>query len=166
MPEVQAIPEAVGGQDEERPGRPLSRRVSLALSAVAFVIALFVLRQVFFPLARGNQFYLVIFLGVVLPLVFVSYRATRRPVARAGDEPDDPGLSDYALAALALLVGLYPVLTGFDDFLDRQGSLSTLDIVAGTFLLVLILEATRRTTGLVLPLVCLGFLGYAYYGGY
>ncbi|MFC4858897.1 hypothetical protein [Actinophytocola glycyrrhizae] len=54
---------------------------------------------------------------------------------------------------------------GFDAFLDRQGILSTSDIVAGALLLVLILEATRRTTGFVLPVVCLLFLGYSYYGG-
>jgi TRAP transporter 4TM/12TM fusion protein len=158
----QVVPEVVGEYDEERPGRRLSRRVSLALSVAAFLIALFVLRQVFFPLARGNQFYLVIFLGLVLPLVFIAYPASRRP----SDQPDDPGVLDYLLAVLALVVGLYPVLVGFDDFLDRQGSLSTMDIVAGTLLLLLILEACRRTTGPVLPLVCLGFLAYAYYGGY
>ena len=33
-------------------------------------------------------------------------------------------------------------------------------------LLVLILEACRRTTGWVLPVVCLAFIAYAYYGGF
>ncbi|HWO60976.1 MAG TPA: TRAP transporter fused permease subunit [Umezawaea sp.] len=33
-------------------------------------------------------------------------------------------------------------------------------------LLLLVLEACRRTTGLVLPVVCLVFLAYAYYGGF
>jgi TRAP transporter 4TM/12TM fusion protein len=175
VPERQAEPEVAGEQDEERPGRRLSSRVSLALSVAAFLVALFVLRQVFMPLARGNQFYLVIFLGAVLPLVFVGYRGTRRPGATGPTDAtgptgsidaDDPGPLDYGLAALALLVGLYPVLVGFDDFLDRQGSLSTVDVVAGALLLMLVLEACRRTTGPVLPAVCLGFLGYAYYGGY
>jgi TRAP transporter 4TM/12TM fusion protein len=163
VPERQAELEVVGEQDEERPGRRLSPRVSLALSVAALLVALFVLRQVFMPLARGNQFYLVIFLGVVLPLVFIGYRGTRRPDTTG---TDDPGPFDYALAALALLVGLYPVLVGFDDFLDRQGSLSTMDVIMGALLLVLVLEACRRTTGPVLPVVCLGFLAYAYYGGY
>jgi TRAP transporter 4TM/12TM fusion protein len=36
----------------------------------------------------------------------------------------------------------------------------------GTVLLLLILEACRRTTGWVLPLVCVLFLAYSYYGGY
>lgn len=79
------------------------------------------------------------------------------------------------LAAVALVVGLYPVLPlpvtdlgfgGYVEFLNRQGSLLPLDIVAGSLLLALVLEATRRTTGLVLPLVCAAFFLYAYYGGY
>jgi TRAP-type uncharacterized transport system fused permease subunit len=87
---------------------------------------------------------------------------------------DDPGLLDWVFAAVSLVVGLYPVLPltlgdgggGYHAFLNRQGMLSTVDIVAGALLLLLILEAARRTTGMVLPIVCLAFLAYAYYGGY
>jgi TRAP transporter 4TM/12TM fusion protein len=164
VPDRVAASEAVGEYDEERPGRRLSPRISLALGVAAFGIAIFTLRQVFAPLASGNQFYLIIFLGLTLPLVFVAYAARRRRGTEDADE--NPAILDWLLAGAALLVGLYPVLTGFDAFLDRQGSLSTVDIVAGALLLVLILEACRRTTGLALPVVCLAFLAYAYYGGY
>ncbi|MEV6646789.1 TRAP transporter fused permease subunit [Amycolatopsis sp. NPDC051371] len=145
--------------DEERPARTLSRIPDRVVYFVALAVAVLVLKQVFFPFAKGNQFYLVLFLGVTLPLVFLCYRPRLRG-------RDDPGWTDWALAVTALAVGLYPVLIGYDDFLNRQGILSPLDIVAGALLLVLILEATRRTTGLVLPIVCLLFLAYAYYGGY
>lgn len=157
----------VGEHDEERPARRLSGRWERFVWGASIAVALLVLKQVFWPFAAGNQYYLVIFLGVTLPLVFLCYRM------RAKDS-DTPGPLDWALAAAALLVGLYPVLPfggeefagGFNAFLDRQGILSTADIVAGALLLVLILEATRRTTGWVLPVVCLAFLAYSYYGGY
>jgi TRAP transporter 4TM/12TM fusion protein len=160
---------AVGEHDEERPARTLSGRWEWFVWAASIAIALLVLKQVFLPFATGNQYYLVIFLGVTLPLVFLCYR-----MRGSAKDPDNPGPLDWAFAAIALLVGLYPVLPlaigdfggGFDAFLDRQGILSTSDIVAGALLLVLVLEATRRTTGLVLPLVCLVFLAYSYYGGY
>ncbi|RSM35815.1 C4-dicarboxylate ABC transporter permease [Amycolatopsis balhimycina DSM 5908] len=153
-------PAAIAAEhDEERPARTLSRVPDRVVYVVALAVAVLVLKQVFFPFAKGNQFYLVLFLGVTLPLVFLCYRPRLRG-------RDDPGWIDWALAVLALAVGLYPVLTGYDDFLNRQGILSPPDIVAGALLLVLILEATRRTTGLVLPIVCLLFLAYAYYGGY
>jgi TRAP transporter 4TM/12TM fusion protein len=159
----------VGEHDEERPARRLSGRWELFVWAASIAVALLVLKQVFLPFAKGNQYYLVIFLGLTLPLVFLCYRPWGRP-----GEPDNPGPLDWGFAAIALLVGLYPVLPlavgdfggGYDAFLDRQGILSTSDIVAGALLLVLVLEATRRTTGLVLPVVCLLFLAFAYYGGF
>jgi len=82
--------------------------------------------------------------------------------------------TDWVFAALALVTCLYPVLPfvigeaggGYNAFLDRQGLLAPLDVVMGAVLLLLILEATRRTTGWILPAVCLAFLAYGYYGGY
>ncbi|WP_020669362.1 TRAP transporter permease [Amycolatopsis nigrescens] len=156
--------EIAAEHDEERPARRLSRRPDLLVYLVALAAALLVLKQVFFPFSKGNQFYLVIFLGCTLPLVFLCYRPRGR---KSPDGRDDPGWLDWALSAVSLVVGLYPVLPpGYDAFLDRQGVLSSVDIVAGALLLVLILEATRRTTGLVLPIVCVAFLAYAYYGGF
>nr|WP_232327995.1 TRAP transporter fused permease subunit [Kibdelosporangium sp. MJ126-NF4]CEL15771.1 TRAP-type uncharacterized transport system, fused permease component [Kibdelosporangium sp. MJ126-NF4]CTQ93697.1 TRAP-type uncharacterized transport system, fused permease component [Kibdelosporangium sp. MJ126-NF4] len=156
-----SVDDIVGAHDEERPARKLSPRWERALWIVGAGVALLVLKQVFLPFDQGNQYYLVIFLAVTLPLVFLAYR----PAGRSGDA-DDPGVIDWVLSALTLVVALYPLLTGFDDFLDRQGQLSTVDVVAGAVLLLLILEATRRTTGLILPIICLVFLGYAYYGGF
>ena len=155
------VAELIAEHDEERPSRRLSRRWELGVWIAALVIALLVLKQVFDPFSKGNQYYLVVFLGLTLPLVFLTYR----PFGTVGEQ-DDPGPLDWVLALVALVVGLYPILGGYDAFLDRQGQLSTLDIVAGALLLLLILEACRRTTGLVLPTVCLVFLAYAYYGGY
>ena len=40
------------------------------------------------------------------------------------------------------------------------------DVIVGTIVVLLVLEACRRTTGAALPIVCLLALGYAYYGGY
>ena len=162
--------ELVAEYDEERPGRRLSPRLDRVVVALCFAVSLFVLWQVFAPLQRGNQYYLILFLAAVLPLVFVCYRPRSRPASGR----DDPGVLDWALAALALLVAAYPVVPvggeqvggGFDAFLDRQGSLSPADVAMGALLTVLVLEACRRTTGLVLPLVCLAFFLYAYYGGF
>jgi TRAP transporter 4TM/12TM fusion protein len=180
----------VADYDEEKPSRHLSPRLERMVGLWCFLVALFVLRQVFDPLDLGSQYYLIIFLGLTLPLVFLTYRmrssrdqgadidpstAARPPAGRSATTRDDPGVLDWVLAAVALVVGLYPVLPlpltdagfgGFEAFLDRQGLLLPLDVVAGTVLLVLVLEATRRTTGLVLPAVCAAFFLYAYYGGY
>jgi TRAP-type uncharacterized transport system fused permease subunit len=113
------LDDIVGQHDEERPARKLSRRWELALWIIGAAVALIVLKQVFLPFDQGNQYYLVIFLGATLPLVFLSYRPRgRRPEP---GKSDDPGPIDWVLAALTLIVALYPVLGGFDSFLDRQG---------------------------------------------
>ncbi|MEV6595522.1 TRAP transporter fused permease subunit [Actinoplanes sp. NPDC051346] len=155
-------PPAVHYDDEERPARTLGGPVGLGVAGVAFAVALLVLWQVFRPLAQGSQFYLIVFLAGTLPIVFLAYRSG----LPRGRTPDDrPTATDWILAAVTLLVCLYPISGGYDAFLDRQGLLDTPDVIAGAVLLVLVIEACRRTTGLALPIVCLAFLAYAYYGG-
>lgn len=154
--------DALHVDDEELPARDLKGRVGLGVAVVAFAVALLVLWQVFRPLARGSQYYLIIFLAGTLPLVFLAYRS------RLGRRSDRPTVPDWILAVTTLLVCLYPVSPfggGYDGFLDRQGLLQPADIAFGAVLLVLVVEACRRTTGLALPIVCLAFLAYGYYGG-
>lgn len=178
-----AARDLIAQYDEELPQRAVSPRLDAAIGLVCFAIGLFVLVQVFWPIPQGKQFYLIWFLALVLPLVFLLYRpaARRKPAeapAGSADErtsvperrSDNPSVVDWLLAVIALGTGLYPVLPflsgGFDAFLDRQGTLSPLDTVMGGLLLLLVLEATRRTTGLILPIVCVVFFVYAYYGSY
>ncbi|MGH3900454.1 MAG: TRAP transporter permease [Pseudonocardiaceae bacterium] len=170
--------ETVVAQDEDRPARRLTGPVSAGVTAAGALIAMSVLYQVFWPLAQGNQFSLILFLASTLPLMFLCYRSGVR-LGRRGRpghdsrDRDNPTVADYVLAVLAFAVCLYPVLPvefgagggGFDAFLDRQGILAAPDVLAGIVLLLLVLEACRRTTGWVLPAVCLLFLAYSYYGG-
>jgi TRAP transporter 4TM/12TM fusion protein len=155
-------PPAVHFDDEEMPARNLTGPVGAAVAVIAFLVALLVLWQVFRPLAQGSQYYLIIFLAGTLPLVYLSYHSG------FGRKRDRPGVLDWVLAATTLVVCLYPLnpfTGGYDAFLSRQGLLDTPDVVFGAVLLVLVVEACRRTTGWALPIVCLAFLAYGYYGG-
>ena len=149
------------------------------MTACCVLIGLFALYQVFFPLAQGNQVSLILFLAAVLPLTLLCYRSgvrfRHRNAETTSEAPrQNPTLLDWALALVALAVCLYPVLPfqigdgggGFDEFLARQSTPGVVDVVVGTLVVLLVLEACRRTTGAALPLVCLLALGYAYYGGY
>ena len=164
--------ELIAEFDSELPARRLPSGLDAGVTAYCFAVSVFVLWQVFFPLRQGNQYSLILFLGATLPLAFLTYRARSR---RKGVEgKDSPGWSDWTAAAAAALVCFYPVLPvaigsgggGFNEFLNRQGTLVTVDIVMGAVLSVLILEGCRRTTGVVLPIICLTFFAYAYYGGF
>jgi TRAP transporter 4TM/12TM fusion protein len=154
----------VAATDEEKPGRRLFGRTLLLVNIVAVGVAVLALWETFRPLSQGSQYYLIIFLAVTLPLIFLLYRS-----GLPQRDPDRPSPIDWILVALAVATCLYPVLPigdGYDGFLDRQGLLDPWDVVMGSILLLLILEATRRTTGWILPAVCLVFLAYGYYGGY
>lgn len=183
------VDDLIAQYDEELPQRTLNPRLDLAVAIFCFIVSLFVLRQVFLPLPQGNQYYLMWFLALVLPLVFLCYRPSTKRSA-AGDDPgrgqakaparrgvrlgtqtsDDPGIIDWILAGLSFVTCIYPITPflsgGFNAFLDRQGRLDTLDVIMGGILLLLILEATRRTTGMILPIFCVVFFLYSYYGGY
>nr|WP_234816048.1 TRAP transporter fused permease subunit [Mycolicibacterium agri] len=152
-----------------------------AVTAACVLIGVFAIYQVFFPLAQGNQVSLTYFLAAVLPLTLLCYRSGVRFRRRKGDADDgvvvtadNPTVVDWLLAAVAVVVCLYPILPfefaggggGFDEFLSRQGAPAMVDVVVGSLVLLLVLEACRRTTGAALPIVCLLALGYAYYGGY
>ncbi|KHD74449.1 C4-dicarboxylate ABC transporter permease [Actinoplanes utahensis] len=159
MAEAESSAPAVHYDDEERPARELSGRAGALVSIVAFGVALLVLWQVFRPLSQGSQYYLIIFLAGTLPLVFLAYKSG------VGRGRETPTVTDWLLAAVALAVCLYPLVSGYDAFLDRQGLLAPVDVAFGAVLLILVVEACRRTTGWALPVVCLLFLGYGYYGG-
>jgi TRAP transporter 4TM/12TM fusion protein len=67
------------------------------------------------------------------------------------------------LAGAAILVY---AIEGGDDFTDRATMPNTIDVALGVIFIVLLLEATRRTTGWIVPVVALAFLAYAYFGPY
>lgn len=165
--EPPAVPQV---DDQEKPARELRGWTQRFVAGVAFGVAILTIWQVFRPLSQGSQYYLIVFLAGSLPLVFLVYRSGIRSSRSSQQEP---GALDWSLALVTLLVCLYPILPvrigagggGYNAFLDRQGMLEPIDVAMGALLLVLILEACRRTTGWALPVVCAMFLAYGYYGG-
>src|SRR3954464_12951208 len=65
------------------------------------------------------------------------------------------------LVAVATIVY---ALWGGDDFLDRATAPDRLDVIVGLVFIALLLEATRRTTGPIMPVVSLIFIAYAMLG--
>jgi TRAP transporter 4TM/12TM fusion protein len=67
------------------------------------------------------------------------------------------------IAGAAILVY---AIEGGEDFTDRATMPNKIDVILGVTFIVLLLEATRRTTGWIVPVVALAFLAYAYFGPY
>jgi TRAP transporter 4TM/12TM fusion protein len=70
---------------------------------------------------------------------------------------------DLALALAGVAALVYAVWGG-DDFLDRSTLPNQVDTVLGVTLIVLVLEAARRTTGWIMPFIVVLFLAYAMLG--
>jgi TRAP transporter 4TM/12TM fusion protein len=128
------------------------------VAVVAAGLSVFVLYRVFVPDPHGGLPYRATFLAVTLALIFVCFR---RDAGTGGR----PTVLDWALAVAGLVCAGYPVLDP-DGFVGRSFEPSNADLIFGATAVLLVLEAARRTTGWALPAVCVGFLLYAYYGGY
>jgi len=72
---------------------------------------------------------------------------------------------DWLAAALAIAVVVYLILGG-DEITDRNTSPLPWDIAFGVALIVLVLEAMRRSTGWIMPAITLSFIAYALWGPY
>src|SRR3954464_10534062 len=72
---------------------------------------------------------------------------------------------DWVAAALSIAVVVY-LIQGGDDITDRNTSPLPWDIAFGLALIVLVLEAMRRTAGWIMPVICLAFVAYALGGPY
>ncbi|MGA8515899.1 MAG: TRAP transporter fused permease subunit, partial [Burkholderiaceae bacterium] len=72
---------------------------------------------------------------------------------------------DWLAAALAIAVVVY-LIRGGDDFTDRNTSPEPWDIALGIALIVLVLEAMRRTNGWIMPIITSCFIAYALFGPY
>ncbi len=70
------------------------------------------------------------------------------------------------VAALASVVPIWYLIQGGDDLTDRASLPNETDQLIGLLLIVLLLEATRRTTGWIMPAVSLMFVAYAMSGPY
>jgi TRAP transporter 4TM/12TM fusion protein len=68
-----------------------------------------------------------------------------------------------ALAGIAIIIY---ALAGGDDFLDRAAVPDRWDVILGSIFIVLVLEAARRTTGPIMPVVAILFIAYAMFGPY
>jgi TRAP transporter 4TM/12TM fusion protein len=101
------------------------------------------------------QIYRVSFLLLSLVLIFLLFRGTGRGAAVTP--------LDWLLCALSVVALAWPIVD-FDRFVYRAATPLAIDVALGAVTIVLVLEAARRTVGLILPVTAIVFLAYGYYG--
>ena len=108
-----------------------------------------------------------IHLAFVLGLVFLVFSFSDKGTDRARPasllSPGGVPLIDW-LFAIAVAASVLYIPYIFDDLAFRVGNPLTEDVVMGTILVVLLLEATRRSMGWPLPIIAILFILYALYG--
>ena len=118
-----------------------------------------------------THLYRITFLLLVLLITFLSRSslgegpsATTGPTTGGASKRTVPAIAiDAVLVVLSLVALLWP-LVDLDAFVHRAATPTTADIVLGIVTIAVVLEATRRTSGWVLPVTALAFLVYGYYG--
>jgi TRAP transporter 4TM/12TM fusion protein len=141
-------------EEEEGPSRRLTGRMDLFITVVAVAMSLIHLYAaigiIMTQVLRGIHVMLVLFLSF---LVFPSFKRFKNRII----------WYDYILALLGIAVIVY-MLVDFDAFIYRSVIPNIWDKLFGIVLILLVLEATRRTTGLIMVGVVVGFLVYAFIG--
>ncbi|MBN1829976.1 MAG: TRAP transporter permease [Deltaproteobacteria bacterium] len=145
-------------EKEEGMKRSLNGLALNVMNGIAIVLALYTLHTAIFGMTDAMRFRS-IHLLLALPIVLLLYPAARR-------YRQSIPLFDYLLVAVSVLCIGYFVL--FSDDLNNRivfvTPLTTVQYLAGIGLTLIILEATRRVVGLVLSLISILFIVYAFSG--
>jgi TRAP transporter 4TM/12TM fusion protein len=152
--------------DPEMRFRPTLPPASTVVSALLIALSCFHYYTAGFGLLRETT-HRGVHLAFVLGLIFIvfGFRRSHDGVAAPSNwrAPGGVPLVDWALGGAVALAVLY-IPYVFDDLAFRVGNPLPLDVAMGSVLLVLLLEATRRSMGWPLPLIAIGFLLYALAG--
>ena len=142
-------------------------------AGVAFALAAYALYWVVGIVAP--QTYRPSFLLLALVLTFLAYpagsaRASHADEGGPGAPPPEAAWRpihwralDWGLIALSIVTLAWPIVQG-DQFIYRAATPTSVDLALGCALIVVVLEATRRTVGSTLPITAILFLAYAYGG--
>lgn len=132
-----------------------SKKIVWFVTLLAVAYSLFHLYITFNPMPQLQQRAIHVAIGVAL--VYLIY-----PVTKSQDRSKVP-FYDWILFLLSLSTAGYLVVEYQAIVTTRGGIPNTMDIVMAIIAVVLILEASRRIMGLILPIMALIFLSYPFF---
>lgn len=143
-------------EEEEGVAHHLGGPLGVLLTALAVVVSLFHLYAAYGVVSA--HVLRPAHVGMVLVLVFLMVPMSRR-------YRDHILWSDWLMAAASAGAIGYILWQG-DELGDRAVLPSQTDVIVGLVLVGLLLEATRRATGVIMPAVAIVFMLYALFGSY
>ncbi len=143
-------------EEIEAPTRKFKGAMGYITTALAVSCSLFALYGAFGSMiTQVGRF---VHVMMILILTFLFYPPARR-------WKDRNIAADIVLALLAFVAFAYP-FADFEAFIYRVANPLPLDVAMGVLASILVLEATRRSTGAALPLLVLICFAYAIWGAY
>jgi len=136
----------------------LSGVAAWVVFAIAISMSIFQLFTGFFGELPGSK-QLSIHLAFALVLCYLSFPLSKK------SPRNKIAVWDIFLAVLGGAAALY-LFVNYDHVVTSVGDAAMYDLVVGGVLIVLVLEATRRSISPILPLITIVFLLYAYFGPY
>jgi len=140
--------------------RTLSKRVEAVVTAILVLMATYNIYALLFT-AYDVVLHMVLNMSFVLPLIFIVYPARKKDVDRIP-------WYDYLLAIISVIppIILYHHPPWIYERMWFATALTTEQLVLGIVFIATIIEATRRTSGLVITFLVIFFLIYLYIGPY
>ncbi|WP_262032402.1 TRAP transporter permease [Microvirga sp. Mcv34] len=152
--------------DPEMRFRPLPPATAWLVAGLLLTLSFFHYYTAGFGLLREathRGIHMAFVLGLIF-LVFSAFKSGQERIAPSNWwRPGSISLLDWGLAVAAAASSLY-VPWIFNELAFRVGNPSPMDVIMGTILIVVLLEATRRSVGWPLPVIALGVMAYAYFG--
>ncbi len=139
--------------------RQFKGKWALLISILTITLSLFHLYTSGFGLLlalKQRAFHLLI----IIPLAFLLY-----PFNNKDKHTKRPTNLDIIFSIAGITVTSY-VIFNLEALALRAGRYTSLDLILGGILVLLVLEGTRRSIGIALPAVATTFLAYAYFGPY
>lgn len=98
--------------------------------------------------------------GFMSTLIFLLY-----PFSKRISPKQRPSFSDLVFWLISAGICIWIFIYSF-DIMNRAGKFLDVDVIIGAILIILVLEAARRSTGWPVPLVAIAFLFYTFFGPY
>lgn len=132
----------------------LQKVAAILATVLAIGMSLVHMRQPLYPIDPWSI--RLIHLGLGMAIAFLTFSIVKKRKI---------GVIDILLATTALAANGY-ILLFMDDIIARSNIPSTVDLVVGGTLIILVLEMTRRVVGLPMVIIAIVLLLYAYFGNY
>ena len=151
-PDTQAVLEKFDRDSTTRNYR--SKTVYYIMMIIAILYSLFHIYLVFNPMPTLQSRSIHVAIGLVL--IFLLY-----PMYKSQDRGKVP-IYDWILSLGGIATALY-IYVEYTEIMTARISPNTMDIIMGIVAVILVLEAARRVTGLILPILALIFLSYPFF---